>query len=78
MLALLLPALRERPALRVALGGAAVALLTTPLLPPGLPVLVALIGLVFALPVPRSARPVDGDRDARSARPVEFADGDHR
>jgi 4-azaleucine resistance transporter AzlC len=66
MLALLLPALRDRPALRVALGGAVVALLATPVLPPGLSVLVALTGLVFALPLPRFARP------------VEFADGDHR
>jgi 4-azaleucine resistance transporter AzlC len=52
MLALLLPSLKERPALRVALGAAAVALVATPFLPPGLPVLVALLGLVFALPVP--------------------------
>lgn len=51
MLALLLPALKDRPALRVALGGAVLALAATPFLPPGLPVLVALLGLVFALPV---------------------------
>jgi len=59
MLALLLPALADRPALRVAVGGAAVALVAAPVLPPGLPVLVALLGLVFALPVPRAARPAD-------------------
>lgn len=53
MLALLLPALKDRPALRVALGGAVLALAATPFLPPGLPVLVALLGLVFALPVPQ-------------------------
>jgi predicted branched-subunit amino acid permease len=53
MLALLLPALKDRPALRVALGGAVLALAAAPFLPPGLPVLVALLGLVFALPVPR-------------------------
>jgi 4-azaleucine resistance transporter AzlC len=52
MLALLLPSLKERPALRVALGAAVVALAATPFLPPGVPVLVALLGLVFALPVP--------------------------
>jgi hypothetical protein len=36
----------------VALGAAVVALAATPFLPPGLPALVALLGLVFALPVP--------------------------
>jgi 4-azaleucine resistance transporter AzlC len=67
MLALLLPALgvgqasrapsnSDRPARRVAVAGAVVALIATPVLPPGLPVLVALLGLVFALPVPRPAR----------------------
>jgi 4-azaleucine resistance transporter AzlC len=58
MLALLWPALADRPALRVAVAGAVVALIATPVLPPGLPVLVALLGLVFALPVARPARPV--------------------
>lgn len=41
LLALLAPRLRERAALRSALGGAAIALLLTPLLPPGLPILAA-------------------------------------
>jgi 4-azaleucine resistance transporter AzlC len=59
MLALLLPALGDRPALRVALGGAAIALICVPLLPPGVPVLVALLGLVFALPLPRRARSLE-------------------
>jgi 4-azaleucine resistance transporter AzlC len=71
MLALLMPALRDRPALRVALGAAIVALVAAPVLPPGLPVLVALLGLVFALPVPRFARPAE-------TRPVEIAEGDRR
>jgi 4-azaleucine resistance transporter AzlC len=57
MLALLLPALKDRPALRVALGAAVLALVAAPFLPPGLPVLVALLGLVFALPLPRGGRP---------------------
>jgi predicted branched-subunit amino acid permease len=57
MLALLLPALKDRPALRVALGAAVLALVAAPFLPPGLPVLVALLGPVFALPVPRGGRP---------------------
>jgi 4-azaleucine resistance transporter AzlC len=53
ILALLLPSLRDSRALRVALGGAVLALITTPLLPAGLPVLVALLGVAFALPVPK-------------------------
>jgi 4-azaleucine resistance transporter AzlC len=53
LLALLLPALRDRDTRRVALAGAAVAVLTTPVLPAGLPVLLALVGLAaLALPVP--------------------------
>jgi 4-azaleucine resistance transporter AzlC len=52
LLALVLPSLREKPALRVAVAAAAVALATTPFLPAGLPVLVALVGLVFAIPLP--------------------------
>jgi 4-azaleucine resistance transporter AzlC len=56
LLALVLPALREKPALRVAVAAAVVALVTTPFLPAGLPVLVALVGLVFALPLPIRVR----------------------
>lgn len=56
LMALVLPSLRDPVARRVALVGAAVAVLATPLLPPGLPVLLALVGLVAALvgrrPVP--------------------------
>jgi 4-azaleucine resistance transporter AzlC len=55
MLALLLPSLRERRALVGAVAGGAIALAATPVLPPGLPVLVALLGLAFALPVPAKA-----------------------
>jgi 4-azaleucine resistance transporter AzlC len=47
LLALTLPSLKDRPALRVALGGAALALAATPFLPAGLPVLVALLALVL-------------------------------
>jgi 4-azaleucine resistance transporter AzlC len=51
LLALLLPSLRDRETRLVAGLGAAVAVLTTPLLPAGLPVLLALTGLlVLALP----------------------------
>ncbi|MDQ3577997.1 MAG: AzlC family ABC transporter permease [Actinomycetota bacterium] len=50
MLALVLPALREAGKLRPALLGAVIALATTPFLPAGVPVLLALLGL---LAVPR-------------------------
>lgn len=52
LLALILPSLRERPALRVAAGAAVIALLTAPVLPPGLPVLAALLALALAVPTP--------------------------
>ena len=53
LIALLLPSLRDWETRRVALLGAVVAVLTTPLLPAGLPVLLALAGLgALALPVP--------------------------
>jgi branched chain amino acid efflux pump len=55
LLALLLPSLRDPVARRVALVGAAAALLATPVLPAGAPVLLALAGLVAVLvPVPRA------------------------
>jgi 4-azaleucine resistance transporter AzlC len=50
LLALLAPSLREASAARVALVGAVVAVAATPFLPAGLPVLLALVGLVAALP----------------------------
>jgi 4-azaleucine resistance transporter AzlC len=56
LLALILPSLRDPAARRVAIVGAAVAVLTTPLLPAGLPVLLALVGLVAA-GIGRPARP---------------------
>ncbi|MCW0212829.1 MAG: AzlC family ABC transporter permease [Pseudonocardia sp.] len=48
LLALLLPSLRGADAKRVGLAAAVLALAATPFLPPGLPVLVALGGLVLA------------------------------
>ncbi len=48
-LALLGPQLRDREALRVALGGALLAAAAVPLLPPGLPVLLAALAVVPAL-----------------------------
>lgn len=48
LFALLLPSLGKADARRVALGAAAVALVATPFLPAGLPVLVGLLGLAVA------------------------------
>ena len=48
LLALVLPTLRDPPARRVAVVGAGAAVLSTLLLPPGLPVLLALVGLLAA------------------------------
>ena len=56
LIALILPSLRDRDTRLVALTGAAVAVLLTPVLPAGLPVLCALLGL-FVLFVPRRSRP---------------------
>ncbi|MEV4507506.1 AzlC family ABC transporter permease [Dactylosporangium sp. NPDC049525] len=56
LLALTLPSLKDKVAVRVAVAGAAIALAATPFLPAGLPVLLALLGLVFALPVPSRKR----------------------
>ena len=57
LIALILPSLRDRDTRLVALSGAAVAVLLTPVLPAGLPVLCALLGL-FALFAPRRRRAV--------------------
>jgi 4-azaleucine resistance transporter AzlC len=64
LLALLLPSLRDPVARRVAVAGAAVALLATPLLPAGAPILLALAGLAAAF-VPRWPRR-DGPAAARA------------
>jgi predicted branched-subunit amino acid permease len=58
LLALLLPSLRRADARRVGLTAAAVALLATPWLPAGLPVLAGLLGLLAAgrPPAPKGAR----------------------
>jgi 4-azaleucine resistance transporter AzlC len=55
MLALILPALRDRVTLRVALLGAAIAVATTPFLPAGIPVVLAALGVIAALPAGRKA-----------------------
>jgi 4-azaleucine resistance transporter AzlC len=56
LIALLLPRLREPVGLRVGLLGAALAVAATFFLPPGLPVLLALLGLVAAWRAPVPAR----------------------
>lgn len=50
LIALVLPSMKSASAIRAAALGAAIALATTPFLPPGLPVLCALLGLLAALP----------------------------
>lgn len=50
VLALVLPSLRDRATLLAGLAGAAIALAASPFLTAGVPVLLALAGLVFALP----------------------------
>ena len=59
LLALVLPALRDPSQRNPALLGAVVALVLTPFLPPGLPVLCALVGLVLVLR--RPPEPAQGD-----------------
>ncbi|WP_349497410.1 AzlC family ABC transporter permease [Crossiella sp. CA-258035] len=56
MLALILPQLSDKIPRRVALLGGLIAVATAPLLPPGLPVLLGLLGLAAALPVPKWKR----------------------
>ena len=56
ILALIMPALRDRVTVRAALIGAAIALAATPFLPSGLPVLLALAG-VLAVVTPQKAAP---------------------
>ncbi|GAB3763828.1 AzlC family ABC transporter permease [Microlunatus parietis] len=57
LLAVALPALRKSGRVRRAAAvGCVIALVTTPFLPPGLPVLLALVGLLAALPGVRTSR----------------------
>ena len=57
LLALVMPALADRATREAAGAGAVLAVALTPVLPPGLPVLVALAGLVLALRRPAELRP---------------------
>jgi branched chain amino acid efflux pump len=58
LLALVLPALRNPRVRDAALLGAAIALATTPFLPAGVPVLLALGGLVVLIPAPKTTEGV--------------------
>ncbi|MCX4749425.1 AzlC family ABC transporter permease [Kitasatospora sp. NBC_01287] len=73
LLALILPALRDRAKRRPVLVGAAVAVATTPFLPTGLPVLLALVGL--AIPAPSPARAGDGPAGGERAAAGQETDG---
>jgi 4-azaleucine resistance transporter AzlC len=54
LLALILPALRDHATLSSALAGTVLALATTPFLPAGLPVLIALAGVLLSVPGSRA------------------------
>ena len=55
LLALVMPALRDRLTLKAALVGAAVAVAASPFLPPGVPVLMAIVGLLVVVRRPAQA-----------------------
>ncbi|MEV4657703.1 AzlC family ABC transporter permease [Micromonospora sp. NPDC049301] len=63
LIALLLPSLRDRDTRHAALSGAALAVVATPVLPAGLPVLLALAGPVV-IALHRRSNPGDGARPA--------------
>lgn len=70
VIALILPSLRERQTRVVAVTGAVIAVLVTPVLPAGLPVLGGLLGLVTLL---RPARPAGGVQPGESPGEVGSA-----
>ncbi|MGC1215447.1 MAG: AzlC family ABC transporter permease [Micromonospora sp.] len=75
LIALLLPTLREPETRRVALAGAALAVLATPLLPAGMPVLLALAALVVPLVRLRRASRTDAPAAADAEGPRDAASG---
>lgn len=80
LLALVLPALREPATRRAALLGAAVALAVTPLLPAGLPVLLALAGLLAAGRAgrrPAAAAGMAPAAEAAAGGPAALAPAEH-
>ncbi|QSB04498.1 AzlC family ABC transporter permease [Natronoglycomyces albus] len=66
LIVLVLPSLRDKITLRAAVLGATIALVTYPFLPPGLPVLFSLLGLVVALPRRKKA-PVSPQADEKNS-----------
>lgn len=70
LLALIMPSLRDRTTRIVALTGAAVAVLLTPILPAGLPVLCALVGLVTLVGPHRLAPGSDPRRSGSGSDPT--------
>jgi predicted branched-subunit amino acid permease len=70
LLALLLPTLRAPDARRVGLLGAAVAVVATPWLPPGLPVLLGLVGLVVAGRGPTARQRAEPDETSPDPDPT--------
>ena len=77
LIALILPSLRDADTRRVALVGAAIAVLCTPVLPAGLPVLSAMLGLL-ALFAPRRRKPAEPAGPAASAEPAGAPGTDDR
>jgi 4-azaleucine resistance transporter AzlC len=73
VIALIMPSLHDRNTRLVALAGAALAVLLTPVLPAGLPVLCALLGL-FVLFVPRRATRAGGTSAGPEQRAAQAAD----
>lgn len=77
-LALLWPRLSSRPQLRAALAGGVVALATAPVTPPGVPILLAAVGVVAAGRTPGAGRAVaqgEGEDGTRSAGPGDRSSG---
>jgi hypothetical protein len=74
LIALILPALRDRTTRRVALTGAALAVVLTPVLPAGLPVLAALLGL-FAVFIPRRTTDAEPGKQPDRAEPARRPGG---
>jgi 4-azaleucine resistance transporter AzlC len=71
LIALLLPSLRDRATRAVAFTGAAIAVLLTPVLPAGLPVLCALLGLVTLIRPGRSRRPQKQEPEKQEPEELE-------
>ncbi|GAA2735508.1 hypothetical protein GCM10010439_60480 [Actinocorallia aurantiaca] len=79
LLALLLPALADRPTRRTALLGALIAVAATPFLPPGAPVLLSLLALVPFLILTRTTRHHDSDDpSAKAPTGTEHRPEEHR